>query len=65
MNMTLGNYQVTATNMETGQQASFEIFAMDAGEALWKVEKHGIFAADEAVFIGDAEERQHAEFVSY
>lgn len=46
-------YRVTATHMITGQQDSFDILAMDAGEALDKVESHGIWAADDAVLAED------------
>lgn len=49
-------YRVMATHMVTGEQASFDIFAMDAGEALDKVESHGIWAADDAFLVEDQDE---------
>lgn len=52
----LSRYVVEATNMNTGECAVFEVEALDAGEALEKVESGGIFAADDARLLDDEEE---------
>ena len=50
------HYRVMATHVVTGEQASFDILAMDAGEALDKIECHGIWAADDAFLVADQDE---------
>ena len=53
--MLLSTYKVAATHMVTGEQTVFDIQAMDAGEALWKVERHGVWAADDFTLDEEAE----------
>lgn len=47
INMKLSDYEVTATHTVTGEEATFVIQALDAGEAIYKVEKHGVWAVDD------------------
>lgn len=46
--LTKSTYEVAATNMYDGTNGTFEVLALDAGEALDKVERGGIWAADDA-----------------
>ena len=50
---TLNTYKVAATHMHDGYDCEIEVKAMDAGEAIDKVESGGVFAANDAWKVGE------------
>lgn len=51
--LTLDTYKVSATHMIDGWDCEIEVEAMDAGEALHKVETGGVFAANDVCKVGE------------
>jgi len=47
----LSTYRISAVHMMEGYDAEFNVLALDAGEALDKVESKGVFAAVDATLI--------------
>ncbi len=51
VNLVSSTYSVNATHMTTGVDFDFEVSALDYGEALDKVERGGVWAANDATLI--------------